>query len=414
MAENNYENYFTSSTYGEDDLIDGGEQIPSAVYVNEIIAKQKEEIEQKADPVYLQPTFPPENPGIGDMWIDVGVFPNIIYAWSGTEWTRASVISAEEVGAYTVGQVNEIFNNVTLDLTNLGDRTATVESKVTDEAIINVITNSQEFKNKADGSVLASYMTKGEFTEQSNLWNAKFETSGGVNMLKNSVGFAELDKWQLTSGSFSQYIGNDAGTAGSGLTAVTGVLKQTVAAVAGEFYTLTLKVRKGSAGTGYVKLSDGTTFQQVNLISSAIYNYTTIQISGFIPANNVLIVELQASGVTGGLIFTDIMLNIGETGFQWSHAPGELYNTNVRADINGLKVFSNVYDGYTVMSPEEFSGYYRNTQGVMQKVFTLNKDTTEVAKLKLTDANAEWVMGSLRSMYINGGGFDGWAIVPIT
>jgi hypothetical protein len=106
------------------------------------------------------------------------------------------------------------------------------------------------------------------------------------------------------------------------------------------------------------------------------------------------------------------MLNVGTLGLQWSNANGEMYNSAVTFDINGVKVNSSVYDGYTVMSPIEFSGYYRNSQGVMQKVFSLNKDVTEVAKLNLTATDASIEMGTLKIVYINADGKRGWAFIP--
>lgn len=420
MADEYADYYSKSDNYGG-----GGEQLPSAIYLNEQIVQNKlsadkaqQTANSKANPTSLQPSTPPLNPAIGDMWIDMNVYPNPIYTWTGTEWHKANVTSANEIGTYTTAQIDSISNNVNRDLSNLGDKVSAIDTRTTDSAIVTTMTKSQPFLDKADKSQLGNYLLTATYNTQADLWNARFTSGGGINLLKNSVGYAwdnvNLDKWQAISGSWSQYLGDDCVEAGSGITATTGVIKQTVAGIAGQKYTLTAKVKKGTAGTAYMKLSDGTTFQQVDMISTAAYNYTQIQISGFIPASGTLIVELSATGATGGVIFTAIMLNIGDAGFQWCHAIGELYNTNVKININGIQVKSNVYDGYTAITPSEFSGYYRNTQGIMQKVFTLNKDTTEVAKLSITDPNAIIKMGSLQINYLNGGGHTGWAIIPTT
>ena len=45
-----------------------------------------------------------------------------------------------------------------------------------------------------------------------------------------------------------------------------------------------------------------------------------------------------------------------------------------------MLIKNSVYSGYTIISPSEFAGYYL-VNGRMIKVFTLNKDTTEVNKL---------------------------------
>src|SRR5437763_11654546 len=101
-----YEDIETSDTYSEADDIGGGEQIASAIYLNEQIAAQTAVVVTKQTATVLQPTNPPLNPHTGDMWIDTGFYPNVIYAWDGTQWVRSSVISATEVGAYTVTEVD--------------------------------------------------------------------------------------------------------------------------------------------------------------------------------------------------------------------------------------------------------------------------------------------------------------------
>jgi hypothetical protein len=281
---------------------------------------------------------------------------------------------------------------VTSHATYILDRDTAIEGKVT-EAInaLPVFLTEADFKIKAQ-EIVASFKSK------------------VCQLTKNSVGYGLLN-WQVISGSATQQIGGEMVEAGSGFVLMDGVMKQAVSAIVGEPYTITVRVNKGTIGSAYLKISDGTNFQQIDMIETAKYDYQQIQIKNFIPTNNVLIVEFGAVGATGGAIFTSAMLNTGEVGLQWSHANGEVYNANVQFDINGITVKSSVYDGYTVMSPVEFSGYYRNGQGVMQKVFTLNKDVTEVAKLAVTDPNAEISMGAINVLQIDSGGQKGWAFV---
>lgn len=437
MMEDAYDDYTPSETYGEDDLAGGGgEQIPSAQYLNEQI-QQIETTKQNA--IVLQPTTPPDNPKMDDLWIDNNTFPNIVYRWDGTQWLKVMATTADEVGAYTIAQTDEANQQLSLDLGAIEERTTTIEESVTPDQLVTTVTQHQTYVDDRDAAVkdgidgltanmkdedylntnFPEMITTSALTTKANEIVASFKSQGGVNIVKNSVGYGKaadgtLLNWQVVSGAATQVVGNDMIDSGSGISLVTGVIKQAITAIAGQHYTLTAKVEKGTAGSAYMKLSDGTNFSQVDMIVTAAYNYDYIQIAGFVPANNVLIVELSATGATGGAIFTAIMLNTGDVGLQWSNANGELYNTNVQVDINGLMVLSNVYDGYTVMAPSEFSGYYRNGQGVMQKVFTLNKDVTEVAKLKVTDPNATITMGSLQLVNIDGGGKKGWAIVSTT
>lgn len=428
--------YDPYSEYSEEDIKAGGEQVPSAVYVNgqvqasdKLAQEAKDLADSKANPVAMQPTEPPLNPREGDMWMDTSVFPHIIYAWTGAEWKRASVISAEEVGAYTVAESDEQRSQIELNVAAVESRTTVVEGKVDPDSITDVVTNHQVYKDDRDAAVgtgisnfqtnladetwvnenLPKMTTESILKREADRIIGKFEKGGGVNKLRNSVGYAGLLNWQLMSGAAEQITGGEMIDAESGFAISTGVIQQIVACVIGEPYTLTMKVKKGTAGTAYMKISDGTNFQQVDMVETQAYDFTMIQVANFIPTSPTLIVEIGASGASA--IFTAAMLNTGETGYQWSLANGELYNTNVQMDINGLNVRSNVYDGYTVMSPEEFSGYARNNQGVMEKVFTLNKDTTEMTK---TQVDEEMMMGTLKMVRVSGGGNSGWALVPST
>lgn len=89
--------------------------------------------------------------------------------------------------------------------------------------------------------------------------------------------------------------------------------------------------------------------------------------------------------VTGALnttvVISGIMYNIGNIALKWQPYPSEIYNTNVKIDINGITVKNNQTDGYTMITPQEFSGYAR-VDGEMERIFTLNGETTEVRMLK--------------------------------
>jgi hypothetical protein len=107
------------------------------------------------------------------------------------------------------------------------------------------------------------------------------------------------------------------------------------------------------------------------------------------------------------------MFNTGQVALQWQHSAGEVYNTNVLMDMNGVRVVSNQYEGYTAITPEEFAGYaevYSQDTGQveMQRVFTLNKDVTEVAKL---DAEHEINMTPIKIVPVNSATVNGWAFV---
>jgi hypothetical protein len=390
MADNYDQNFSSSSTYGNDDMDGGGEQIDSALYLNETVERALEErLEKKQESIVLQPFFPPDNPKKDDMWIDNNVFPNIIYMFDGTQWIKVNATSASEFGAYTTAQVDTMVGETKLYA-------------------------SDKIKEAMENANLDQYMTESDFVIQKDAIYQLFAKGNGVNLLKNSVGYGVNDdgtflNWQITAGTVTVVEGSDMIEANAGFYIKDGVIKQVVKGTVGEEYTLSVKVNKGTAGTAYIKLSDGTTFQQVNFIATQAYSYQLAQIKGFIPQSGTVIVELGATGATGGVIFTAAMLNKGAIGLEWSFANGEMYNSYTKSDINGLEVRSSVYDGYTRMSPKEFAGYARNNQGVMEKVFTLNKDTTEMKQAQLDEFV---VIGGVKILRVDGGGKKGIAFIP--
>ena len=103
------------------------------------------------------------------------------------------------------------------------------------------------------------------------------------------------------------------------------------------------------------------------------------------------------------------MFAIGDYKTQWQQASGEIMNTQVNINIDGVLIKSSVYVGdYTVISPLEFAGY-SNINGTVTKVFSLNKDTTLVKKLEAED---EVKMVPIKIVPIRTGDLKGWAFVP--
>lgn len=102
-----------------------------------------------------------------------------------------------------------------------------------------------------------------------------------------------------------------------------------------------------------------------------------------------------------------IMLNIGDLALLWQPYPSEIYNTNVLVDINGITVKNNQTDGYTIITPKEFSGY-ANVDGNMRRIFTLNGATTEVEELEI---RSKLKMGVLTVIPVTTTKNKGWAFI---
>lgn len=331
---------------------------------------------------------------------------------------------------------------------------AEVRDATTPDAIKDVVITSQDFQaiidNKADSKQLEDYVQtldlnkkveeinqsvdekiedidftpyarKVDVEQTASELDFKFSSSGGVNITKNSVGYAGTDFWEVTldEDAYGDPIGEVTTThssdleefgVGSGFVLKGATLRQTVT-VTQQAYTLSAIVKKGASGIGWLKVYDGQEAHVQNFTVNNAVDYQKYQLT-FTPSANSVIVEIYGD-IASEIIFTGLMFNIGSVALQWQHSAGEVYNTNVLMDMNGIRVVSNQYEGYTAITPEEFAGYaesFNQDTGTteMKRVFTLNKDVTEVAKL---DAEQEINMTPIKIVPVNSTATEGWAFV---
>ena len=118
------------------------------------------------------------------------------------------------------------------------------------------------------------------------------------------------------------------------------------------------------------------------------------------------------NGQEASVIISGIMYNIGSIPLKWQPYPSEIYNTNVKIDINGVTVKNNQTDGYTMITPQEFSGYSR-IDGNIERIFTLNGQVTEVKMLKAEKRiTMEPVSVFAMNTVTDTKRIRGWAFVP--
>ncbi|MDQ0976608.1 phage minor structural protein [Neobacillus niacini] len=268
-----------------------------------------------------------------------------------------------------------------------------------------------------------------ELTKTSNAINAKFASSGGINLIKNSIGFADFDLW-LKFGNMKTIQNQELEQLGFGSGFVSekglsGYIEQTIPITpknpdgTPKKHSLSFWLKKtvdnATNGWAYVEIyANGVKLASVGKASGAgtTNNKWELGLYTFDTSYSEIKVRVTV-GSNAEAYFSGLMLNVGEDALQWQHANGEIYNTTVQMNLNGLKVINGVTKSYTIMSDEEFSGYAEvideaTNQPVMKRVFTLNDDTTEVTKL---DVEKEIKMDSLRILQIDGNGSKGWAWV---
>lgn len=253
------------------------------------------------------------------------------------------------------------------------------------------------------------------------------QNSGGSNLIKNSVMFAYDNKgipsnWTVSEegtliiNSSAEALSNG-GLAGHIFTLLNKSVKQRVYVKQDNdnetnktYYTFSTKIKKDTTGTCYIKIYNDKEEHIIELNSGESSFYKDYEIKALLPKSNYYDIEFYGSADSNAT-FTDNMLAVGEYKTQWTQASGEIMNTQVNINLDGVLVKSSVYLGdYTVMSPLEFAGY-SNINGIITKVFSLNKDTTLVKKLESED---EVKMVPIKIVPITTGDLQGWAFVPST
>ncbi|ALA13026.1 tail protein [Bacillus phage TsarBomba] len=340
-------------------------------------------------------------------------------------------------------------------------RISNAEQKITDDAITNTVTNSREYtlalKSKANASDLGGlasrdelnnvangvdgkikdamdkldfspYATKSELKQTATDITAKFSATGGMNLIKNSIGYSDRDFWSLTTAYLVDTISNSAlDNLGFGRGFYfrangqeTGIY-QDVSVIPGQPYTLGWYLNKMTKGADssyrfwiQVQEYNGTAWVVTNQIADnkdVTTNGFEARYMTFTPTKDKVRIRFIGYANVEAIV-SGIMLNIGDVALQWTLATGELYNTNIRMNINGIRVSqldaNGSEIGFTQITPSEFAGYYQNN-GTFEKVFYLNGDETVTKKLRAT---SEITLGNIKILSIQSATATGWAFVP--
>ena len=379
---------------------------------------KQEQINGKEGTWVYQPTAP-TNPAVGVVWVDTANTPYQPKRYTGSE-TGWVALTPEEVKDLPWGE----------DGSSLADWVAQAEQKISSDAIINTVLGSEDFTgifdkkaNTEDLNNLASYddldamqaeyerllkegiagidfspyVTNTELEQLKDSFTFSVQQAGGVNMLKNSLGFSGTDFWQASSGIDTTQNDQLAKLGfGSGFMinrVQNATIKQAIElpeAKQGLQYALSFYMNVATFGDttglqcgahiyeeGVLKYTVGVT-DATQGIPSDYHLYKLV----FEPESPNTVIELFVkNGAQATVIISGVMYNIGNIALKWQPYPSEIYNTNVKIDINGITVKNNQTDGYTMITPQEFSGYAR-VNGEMERIFTLNGQVTEVKMLK--------------------------------
>lgn len=394
---------------------------------------------------------------VTDATVTSGAIRLMLYKNGSIYFRRVQVEAGNRATDYAAAP-EDLVNQYTF----LEQRVADAEQKITDEAIVSAVTEStafiQQMNNKADTETLANYATggeldeaingvsgeidkkiagidfspytkKSELTQTANDLTAAFAKGGGVNMLHNSAGFAHGDFWTV-SGYLDTIRNDELSQLGmnSGFYNPQGhsmTMTQDAYTTIGQVYTLSYYLKKtvdtGTYSYARVDIVDqagtvvGTAGYPTN--SGTTNGYERLVIT-FTAKTGVHTIKYTVGSGTDA-VGTGFMLNIGEIPLQWSLAVGELYNTNVQMNMNGLRVVASENEqeiSSTVMTPENFGGYFDTdgdgvldeTKGSADEVFRVDKDEFVMKKATVKE---EITMGTIKVVRIESTASTGWAFV---
>lgn len=266
-----------------------------------------------------------------------------------------------------------------------------------------------------DGKIEANHS---QVIQNINNITTSIQATGGANLLYNSVGFATNTSrvptvWQKT-GTVVAYTAAESLThgakSGSQIALSSGSsIAQTVVVTPGSPVSLSARVKKDLIGQAVISISTNSSDKRtITIADQQEYLWQEVSLANFIPELTDLTIKVETSSNLDEFSITDLMLNVGDKTTVWQQASGEIHNTNVVIDLDGMIIKNSVHSGdYMKFTPLEIANY-SNASGSEKKTFWLNRDLTNVQKLHAVDQIS---MPPIRIVPIVGTTRAGWAFV---
>lgn len=248
-----------------------------------------------------------------------------------------------------VSSTESTVNTINGNITSLQNRMSSAEQQITSSAIINTVQSTinaakSEAINSANSSTdnkLKSYATTSSLTQTENSITAKFESSGGSNLVKNGAfknGTAYWTKW----GSPSAYqVQNSLNGYGQELRIVTtdkdqGAYQTIEGLRTGVVHTVVVDVWV-SSGNCIIYIVDGGTWRLSSVSSGTGWKKLHIT---FTPSNPSVTLRIGrgTEGTNGDYRFTGIRMYEGSAIQSWTPHHSEVYNGSTVIDANGVTI----------------------------------------------------------------------------
>lgn len=244
------------------------------------------------------------------------------------------------------------------------------------------------------------------------------QTTGGGNLIHNSVGYNVDTDHTLINWTQSGTISSESSPESLSYGAISGnqinlratssiIQRITVDGSGNQPYTLSLKAKKGATGVATIHLRNTIDDYIVTIPEGESVLWKSYSIVGVQPHASYFDVVIETNNAVTELSITDLMLSVGDSTTPWVSATDEILSKNVAVDGSGVTVRSNSTNDYTQLNELGLNGY-SDASGIMKNVFTVNRDTTEVEKLK---SRGQISMPPIKIVPITSGSRAGWSFV---
>ena len=350
---------------------------------------------------------PPED--TGRLWLDTSVDPPILKRYNGTDWEPVNqeiIVSPDPPDNPSVGQqwmdisdndnpVLKIYVEVGLDssgnplydwvpcngyedIQKLKDAYTDLTS---DEWLAHV--GEQVLQSDAGQELVRQSELSAELQLLKDQLNVTLEQMSGYNLLLNSVGWNTTQMW-AADGSIVTVDDNDVNdhtTSGRAFRLDDATMSQTVKVRQGAVYTISCLYKTYTSASSLKVIQGGAETVVFETTASYVddeWHEASLVVQA---AGTELTVAIASSA--SYLMISDLILNEGSIRKQWTPHTDEIYTAGVKIDKTGIEIEQSDTDTITKIDSTEFSVIDKNSG---EKVLRVNRDTTELTKLRTTSA----------------------------
>ena len=324
---------------------------------------------------------PPENPYVGQLWVNTATVPPETMVWDGLGWVVQNNLEdlRETVSTHTTrfGEFQSSVDGLNSYVSSLTETVQTLDGEISgeQEKVLEMQAQVSELQHSVEGLTVT----------------VQEQFAGGINYIKNSAGLNGItDDW-VTSGTVSTDSSTDVqSNTTSDSCFVLGdssTLTQVITGVVPGSYAISLRAKKtGASYSSYFRVTYNGNKTAYLFNTSTTFGWT--EYSAVITDVQDGTITIYAYNRLASLYLSDIIMTEGTAIHKWTPAPNEIYTTEVKIDRRGIEVSNADSAQRTVINNTEFSGYYNE-----EKIFTLNKDETITKK---TTVDGELTVGKTK------------------